>query len=133
MVSLRVLLVDDDDGVRSILVDFLTRGGHRVTAAANARDARDAMLAPDADYDLLVLDWSLPDLSGRELLRAAQLAIPSCPVLVTTGLGEDAVSERIAEHGVAGILRKPFSLRAFSRAVDAALARQESDRIVAAE
>lgn len=131
--SLRVLVVDDDDAVRTILVDFLTRGGHRVTAAASARDARDAMVAPDADYDLLVLDWSLPDLSGRELLRVAQLAIPTCPVLVTTGLGEDAVSERMAENGVAGILRKPFSLRVFGSAVDAALARQDSDRIVATE
>ena len=128
-----VLVVDDDDGVRTVLVDYLTRVGHRVTSAASARDARDAMYAPDAAFDLVVLDWSLPDLSGRELLRATQLALPACAVLVTTGLGEDTVSERIAEGGVTGILRKPFSLRAFGVAVDAALARQESDRIVAPE
>jgi DNA-binding response OmpR family regulator len=120
----RVLVVEDDDGVRSMVGDFLRQQGHVVVAAAGAREAREALFAVPADeeeaqpaFDVALVDWSLPDLPGRQLVLLLAEVFPDCRVIVSTGLGEDAVSARMAGRRVAFVLRKPFSIRELSRAL----------------
>ncbi len=104
----RVLLVEDDDGLRDVMAGCLSRAGFAVSSVGTGADAVAAARAvhPDA----MVIDILLPDAGGvgvaRELSREQELA--SVPVLFTTGLSRPAVQELLGSEEV---LFKPFSKR----------------------
>ena len=64
----RILIADDEPSVRDSVGYALAQEGFEVTAAEDGTDAEER-LAGDFDFDLLILDWQLPDLSGLQLLR----------------------------------------------------------------
>jgi two-component system phosphate regulon response regulator OmpR len=103
-----LLVVDDDDRLRALLQKYLSSNGFRVTAAANAEEAR--ALMKSIAFDLLILDVMMPGESGLELTRALR-AQSQIPVLILTARGEP--EDRIAglEHGADDYLAKPFEPR----------------------
>jgi diguanylate cyclase (GGDEF)-like protein/PAS domain S-box-containing protein len=78
-----VLVVDDDEGVRSTIVDILTLAGFTVAASASAAEAEAAQLADPAR--VAVVDYRLPDTTGLELATRLKQADPDLPVIVLTG------------------------------------------------
>ncbi len=104
----KVLVVEDDDGLRSVMTSCLSRAGFAVSSVATGADAVAAARAvhPNA----MVIDVLLPDAGGlgvvRELSRERDLA--SVPVLFTTALSSPAVRSLLASEQV---LFKPFSKR----------------------
>lgn len=105
---LRVLVVEDDDGLRDVMASCLSRAGFAVSSVATGADAVAAARAvhPDA----MVIDMLLPDAGGlgvaRELSKERELA--SVPVLFTTALSRPAVRALLSAEQV---LFKPFSKR----------------------
>jgi two-component system phosphate regulon response regulator OmpR len=102
------LVVDDDQRLRSLLQRYLSANGFRVTAAADAAEAR--MLLKSIDFDGLILDVMMPGESGLDL--AADLRAQSdVPILMLTARGE--AQERIEglERGADDYLPKPFEPR----------------------
>ncbi len=99
-----ILVVDDDDRLRSLLSKYLRDQGFMVTAAANASEARRKLGA--FIFDLLILDVMMPDESGLEFL--ASLKGERLPVLMLSAMGE--VEDRISglELGAEDYLTKPF-------------------------
>lgn len=79
----RVLLVDDDPGVLSMVSRAFTEAGFSITTASTGAQAID--LVKSETFDLLVIDWGLPDRSGLEVIAAARAAGEHAPVLVLTG------------------------------------------------
>jgi two-component system phosphate regulon response regulator OmpR len=86
-----LLVVDDDERLRSLLHRYLTSNGYRVTAAAHAADAR--ALMKSMAFDLLVLDVMMPGESGFELTKALR-GHSQVPILILTAKGEP--EDRIA-------------------------------------
>ncbi|MDA8345954.1 MAG: response regulator transcription factor [Thermaerobacter sp.] len=106
---MRVLLVDDDDDVQEILGHYLQQDGHTVVAA---RTGAEALAAAAGDVDVAVLDLTLPDLDGFEVLRrwrSGQGA--TLPILLLTARGEE--SDRLLGLGLGAddYVVKPFSPR----------------------
>jgi two-component system phosphate regulon response regulator OmpR len=103
-----LLVVDDDDRLRALLQKYLSSNGFRVSAAANAEEAR--ALMKSIAFDLLIVDVMMPGESGLELTRSLR-AQSQIPVLILTARGEP--EERIAglEHGADDYLAKPFEPR----------------------
>lgn len=103
-----LLLVEDDESLRSILARHLRSEGFRVEEAASAEAAGSALdggLRPD----LVLLDLNLPGDTGWDLLRGSSLtAAGSPPVVITSAITVSPL--RLAEFGVAGFLPKPFPL-----------------------
>src|SRR4051812_2754303 len=102
------LVVDDDQRLRSLLQRYLSANGFRVTAAADAAEAR--KLLKSIDFDGLILDVMMPGESGLDL--AADLRTQSdVPILMLTARGES--EDRIAglERGADDYLAKPFEPR----------------------
>jgi two-component system phosphate regulon response regulator OmpR len=103
-----VLVVDDDNRIRTLLSRFLQTNGYRITTAANARDARDHLKG--LTFDLLVLDVMMPGENGFDLARSIR-ATSSVPIMMLTARTE--VDDRLVglEIGADDYLGKPFDPR----------------------
>ena len=103
-----VLVVDDDRRLRTLLKQYLTENGYRVTTAVDAADARKRL--EGLAFDLLVLDVMMPGESGFDLTTALR-ETSDVPILLLTAMGE--VENRITglESGADDYLPKPFEPR----------------------
>jgi EAL domain-containing protein (putative c-di-GMP-specific phosphodiesterase class I) len=111
----RVLVVDDDDGLRRACSRVLERAGFEVSIATNGEQALELM---DRNrYDVLVSDICMPRLGGTELLRAVRERDLDIPVLLMTGSPDLSTAVDALEHGALRYLVKPFSPDALSAAV----------------
>jgi PAS domain S-box-containing protein len=112
-----VLLVEDEEQVRTLAVRILTRQGYRVVAFGSGEEALLALTEMTAPIHLLVTDVVMPGMNGRQLADRAKQMRPSMKVLFTSGYTEDT----IAHHGVLdqGIefLAKPYSVTALLQRV----------------
>ncbi|MEF8817098.1 MAG: DUF3467 domain-containing protein [Salinibacter sp.] len=97
-----ILVVDDEEMVRSTVTRLLTLSGHEVSRAASGAEALE-MFSPDR-YDVVFTDFGMPEMTGAELAHALKDEAPSLPVILLTGYTETEA----AHDNVDGILSKPF-------------------------
>ena len=104
---MRILLVEDEEGLRTALADTLAASRYAVDCCANGPDALDAVCT--GGYDLVLLDRMLPGLDGLSVLRQARQVGVTTPVLLLTAL--DAVGDRVEglDAGADDYLSKPFA------------------------
>lgn len=115
----RVLYVDDEEALVSLASRALSRAGHKVAGFTSPEKALGVFRANPKDFDVLVTDLSMPQMSGFELARAFHAIRPDIPVAMTTGhlLAEDELRARDA--GVQEFILKPFtSVDEFTRALE---------------
>ena len=105
----RILLVDDDPTVRSVVAGYLRQAGHRVDAVGDGRAAADRL--DDGAYDLAILDVMLPGMDGLSLLRRLRAAHDDTPVILLTARGEEVDRVSGIELGADDYVVKPFSPR----------------------
>jgi CheY-like chemotaxis protein len=104
-----VLLVEDEDEVRALLIDVLSSHGVRVTPVGSAEEA--LALEPQHTFDLLLTDVGLPGASGPELAREVRRRSPRLPVLFISGQSGDTFDDDAELDSPRGFLQKPFSSR----------------------
>ena len=104
---LNVLLVDDHPEVRSTTAALLEDSGHQVHQADNGATALQLMKDRECDFDILITDYAMPNLSGTDFLREARLLCPDVPALLITGYAEvDMIRDRPEN---VELLLKPFT------------------------
>ena len=115
----RVLVLEDEQRIREMLVDALGRAGHHVESVADGL----AGLArfQGGDFDVVLTDLSLPERSGLEVARAVKRLRPGTPVVLITGWGHLLDPALLAESGVDLTLVKPFRLERVLGILDDAL------------
>jgi len=118
----RVLLVEDDDGVADALVEALGAHGHAPKRVSRGADA----LTAHRDFDLLLLDLGLPDEDGLEVLRKIR-RMADVPVLVLTARGDERSIVRGLRLGADDYLVKPVRLAELLARMDA-VARRSAAR-----
>jgi two-component system, cell cycle sensor histidine kinase and response regulator CckA len=118
-----VLVIDDENAVRSMTAVSLESAGHVVLSAGNGREGLELFRANRQRIELVLLDLTMPDMNGEQTLRALQGLDPNVAVLVMTGYAEDDVHERFQLDELAGFLAKPFARDELFGAVEAALRR----------
>ncbi|MBK1670875.1 response regulator [Rhodovibrio sodomensis] len=116
----RILLAEDDDGLRNVLAAALRKAGHRVDAVGCGRSgyARVQILR----YDLLLADVVMPGMDGIELARRAGARWPGIRVMFITGFAAVALSPRNEPPAGARVMSKPFHLNDLARQVEDVLA-----------
>ena len=103
----RILVVDDEPGLRHMLSDLLTEEGYRVTARANGRAALEALRG--GSYDAILSDIRMPDMDGLHLLRAVRESDLDLPVVLFTGTPSLETAVEAMEWGALQYLSKPVS------------------------
>ncbi len=116
----RILVVDDEELVRTLTVQVLERAGYEVVGAGDAQLALD--LLEEGRFDLVLSDVVMPGLSGVELLNELRDTQPDLPVLLMTGGSpQPERTTRALELGANGIVYKPYAHSELLEAVRAAL------------
>ncbi|MDQ6994975.1 MAG: sigma-54 dependent transcriptional regulator [Mariprofundaceae bacterium] len=103
-----VLLVDDNEDIRSTIQETLESANYHVTTAINAMRAREAM--EHGRFDGVVLDICLPDGSGIDLLKEFRAAAPNMGIVLMTGFSEVETAVEAVRLGADDFLKKPFDL-----------------------
>lgn len=119
----RMLLAEDEEAVRDVLMDILVTRGHEVVTAASAPEAISAMAT--MDVDLIITDLVMPGGGGYEVLSAASELADPPPLLVITGRGEAHVAEEMAALGARRCLQKPMRLADVIAAIDEMLVERD--------
>ena len=117
-----LLVVDDDDRIRSLLKDYLGNNGYRVSTAANAARARSLMLS--LDFDLLILDVMMPGEDGFSLTKGVREK-SRVPILLLTARGESNDRIEGLTAGADDYLAKPFEPEELLLRIDAILRRAQ--------
>ena len=117
----RVLVVEDDEALRSLARRILERRGYHVRTASNGAEALSLLSDPAERIDLLLADVVMPGMSGRELAELAQARRPSLRILYTSGYTDDAILRHGVRTAAMRLLPKPFSPDALALAVRDAL------------
>jgi DNA-binding response OmpR family regulator len=105
----RILIVEDDDGITSFLVKGLKSEGYATACAPDGEQAIRYLGATDENFDLVLLDLGLPGTSGEEVLRVLRRRDASLPVIVLTSRAEIVDKVRGLELGANDYVTKPFS------------------------
>jgi two-component system, OmpR family, phosphate regulon response regulator PhoB len=124
-----ILVIEDDAALSTLLEYNLQAAGYDVTTAASAEDGKS--LYAGGIFELIILDWMLPEMSGIEFcgqLRRAAKA-PQIPILMLTARGEEADRVRGLSTGADDYVVKPFSVPELMARVKALLRRSAPDRI----
>lgn len=120
----RVLVIDDDEDLRTLIKAMLERVGHRVEEAADGAEGLKAF--GKSPPDLVLTDISMPGIDGHEVISALKVANKSVPVIAISGGGsmpKDELLLKAAQLGAAEVIMKPFEFEQLAGAVGRALSR----------
>jgi two-component system response regulator AtoC len=119
-VQFRVLVIDDDPGIREYLQALASRQGYRVFAAADGEEALEKL--DETRPDIVTLDAVLPGMDGLETLRCLKQRAPEVPVIMLSGHGQARTIVEAMRLGASDFLRKPFEVEelelAFAKALE---------------
>lgn len=117
----KILVVDDDASTRDVVDDWLNHELHVVDAVADGKTALEFLTS--YSYDIIVLDWGLPDVDGVSVLKKFRSLGGTTPVLMLTGKGEIEEKEQGLDSGADDYLTKPFDVKELSARIRALLRR----------
>lgn len=109
-----VLLIDDDDRVRSVMAQLLAVLGYSVTTADGGKTGLELFAAKEASFDLVVVDWQMPGLSGEQVLKSLREQDPDLPMILISGYCTDDLSTSDAHLTR---LQKPMTLGQLREAI----------------
>jgi two-component system cell cycle sensor histidine kinase/response regulator CckA len=105
-----ILLVEDEDGLRSLNARGLRSRGYTVVEAANGIEAMEVLEEQDGKIDLVVSDVVMPEMDGPTLLKELRGRNPTLKVIFVSGYAEDAFEKSLPENEQFAFLPKPFTL-----------------------
>ena len=120
---LSVLVVDDEPLIRWSLRQGLADRGHDVTTAATGVDAIREISVADRPFDVVILDYRLPDRQDLTLLDDVRRLSPESVVMMMTAFGDDSMRTGASERGARAVVDKPFQVKNFVSLVESAAGR----------
>ncbi len=104
-----ILLVDDEPFITKVIRISMERLGFKVTEVYSARAAIDLLESNPSNFDIVITDQSMPEMTGIELAIVLQKRFPELPIILSTGFIDAANVESVTANGIREILHKPFS------------------------
>jgi CheY-like chemotaxis protein len=107
----KVLVVDDDAGIRETMSDILSLEGYDVTAAGGGREA--VALCIKQRFDFALLDIRMPEMNGVETLREIKRIDPKLRAIMITGYDVGTLANEAMDAGAEAVFRKPLDVASF--------------------
>ncbi len=104
----RILVVDDEDFIRSVVCRALERAGYSTKAAASGQEAVEILARGPSEVAAVLLDLTMPRMDGQQTFIELRKLNPRVPVLLMSGFSESEATARFAGQGLAGFIQKPF-------------------------
>ena len=117
----RILVVDDEEMVRSVAEEFLRYLGYDVVTASDGQEAVETYARRKDEIDAVVLDMIMPRMGGRDCFLALRELNPDVRAVLSTGYGSDVVAQQMLDEGMRGFVAKPYRLEELAEAVARAL------------
>lgn len=105
----KVLIVDDEFEIREVVAEYLETVGHDVVAVGSGREAMDLLERQEPRFDIALVDWQMPGISGRDVILELGRRSATSAVLIITGHLSESLG-RSTPHVRTDIIHKPFSL-----------------------
>ncbi len=102
----RIMIIEDDSEMRSLLIDFLRDDGYEVDSAGNGSEA--LLKLTQGPFDLIISDIRMPGLTGLDILPGIKKLQPQVSIMVITAFGSEEIYRRSIEKGVTAYLEKPI-------------------------
>jgi two-component system, cell cycle sensor histidine kinase and response regulator CckA len=106
----RILFIDDERPIAEMSRQRLSLLGYRVTVVNSSMEALDRLAAGPEDFDLIITDMTMPQMSGDQLAIEAKKVSPKVPVILCTGYSKKISPERAAAIGIDAFIMKPASV-----------------------
>ena len=111
----RVLVIDDEDYMLEVVRDILAMNGHTAILAPSGETGIAIYRSEGPEIDVVLLDLTMPGLSGQETLRVLRQIDPGVRVILTSGFAEEEATARLQELEILGFLQKPYPARELLR------------------
>ena len=108
--GLRILVVDDEALIRWSLLETLTSGGHAVVEACDAATAVQAVTGAAVPFDVVLLDFRLPDSNNLALLSRLRRLEPASRIILMTAYGTPEILQKAMDLGAYRVISKPFDM-----------------------
>jgi PAS domain S-box-containing protein len=109
----RVLVMDDEPVVRATATNILSHAGYDITCVSNGAEAVETFFEQSANghpFEVVILDLTVPGgMNGQAAARAILQRAPEARIIVSSGYSEDRLMSEFVQHGIAGILPKPYT------------------------
>ena len=119
-----VLVVDDDEAVRTMTRRMIEQAGFTVLTASGGREAIRLFREHRQEIGCVVLDLVMPDLDGVETFRELRGFCPEVRVILSSGYSEETATERFTQEGLAGFIQKPYAMAPLIEQIRQAIAQQ---------
>lgn len=103
-----ILLIDDEDMLRDLLMEMLTKAGYRVMAARDGLEGMEIYKNNKEKIDLVISDIGMPKLGGEEMFKQIKLLNPAVKLIFISGFLEIEKKQELEMHGIKGFIQKPF-------------------------
>jgi PAS domain S-box-containing protein len=124
----RILVVDDEEELVSLLVDFLVQSGYEAVGCVSGSEALDYFSQSRGAVDLVLADMTMPGMSGLELSRELLARQPELPIILMTGYSAQVDRRAAEEAGIREFLAKPLEMQALLKIVRNLLGRDGGDK-----
>ena len=119
----KVLVADDDESMRELVVDVLESTGYSVIATANGMEAIRVFKERKNEICLVILDRKMPEMNGDDAFRAMKTAGLNVPLLISSGSSKG--EKELIDEGVAGFIMKPYRIDELIEKIKSALENQK--------
>ena len=113
----RILFVDDEEALVALASRQLSSLGYEVSACSSSRAALDEFCASPRKFDLVITDYTMPDMNGCELSRELLQMRPDIPIIMCTGFNDAVTDENIRQWGVKSLVLKPYRKEKIAAAI----------------
>lgn len=118
----KLLIVEDDESVRTLAARALERAGHMIDIAADGAQGLALIRAARGGYDLVVSDIRMPEMDGIQMAKSAASLFPALKILLMTGYADQRERAEELNGVIVDVVQKPFTLAEIRARVEQALA-----------
>jgi CheY-like chemotaxis protein len=122
-----ILIVDDENTIREMLVVWFSDKGHHVSEASNGLIAQQMIFS--RQFDLIITDIMMPDMNGMELLKSVKFTNPHIKFIVMTGFHKPENIPLCLKYNISRYIQKPFRMEQINSVVEEVINEKESEKI----